>query len=71
MAAAFPINAEGLPDRSVIEDWDVDDWETFSAGYEDYLKETASQLDALPADQFEPNLDMLDQVIQSLMVGNP
>jgi hypothetical protein len=66
VVAAFPIDAEGLPDEPLIEDW-----EAFSAGYQDYLTETTGQLDALAAGQFEPNLDMLDAFVQSLVVDVP
>lgn len=63
VVAAFPIDAEGLPDEPLIEDWAA-----FSAGYVDYLKETTGQLDALSAGQFEPHLDRLDAIVQSMVV---
>ena len=66
VAAAFPIDAAGLPDEP-----DISDWYAFSAGYQDYLAETTNQLDVLSTDQFEPDLQLLDQVIQSLIVSNP
>ena len=66
VAAAFPIDAAGIPDEP-----DISDWEAFSAGYQDYLAETVTQLDALSSDQFEPDLALLDSVIQSLRVSAP
>ena len=66
VVAAFAIDAAGFPNEP-----DVSDWEAFSAGYQDYLAETVSQLDALPSDQFEPDLALLDNVIQSLRVSVP
>ena len=61
VAAAFPIDAAGIPDEP-----DISDWEAFSAGYQDYLAATVRQLDELSSDQFEPDLALLDSVIQSL-----
>jgi hypothetical protein len=66
VVAAFAIDAAGFPDEP-----DISDWEAFSAGYEDYLAETTNQLDALSSDQFEPDLALLDSVIQSLRVSVP
>jgi hypothetical protein len=66
VVAAFAIDAAGFPDEP-----DISDWEAFSAGYQDYLAATVSQLDALPSDQFEPDLALLDSVIQSLRVSVP
>jgi hypothetical protein len=66
VAAYFPIAADGLSDELVIEDW-----EAFNAGYQDHLTETLSHLDALSSHEFEPNLDILDGVVQSLVVDTP
>ena len=66
VAAFFPLSAEGLPDEPFVEDYDA-----FSASYQDYLKETISQLDSFSADQFQPNLKTVDDLIQSLTVGAP
>lgn len=66
VAAYFPITADGLSDEPIIEDWDA-----FAAGYQDYLAETINHLDALSAQEFEPDLDILDDVIQSLVVNPP
>jgi hypothetical protein len=66
VAAYFPIAADGLSDELAIEDW-----EAFNAGYQDYLSETVSHLDALSSHEFEPDLALVDQVIQSLVVDTP
>ena len=66
VAAFFPLSAEGLPDEPTVEDYAA-----FGAGYQDYLTETTDQLDALSEDQFEPNLEIVDNVIQSLTVETP
>ncbi|HSL47108.1 MAG TPA: hypothetical protein VK897_26960 [Anaerolineales bacterium] len=66
VAAFFPLAAEELPDDPFVEDYDA-----FSARYQDYLNETISQLDSFSADQFDPDLDVLDDVIQSLAVDIP
>ena len=66
VVAAFAIDSAGLPEEP-----DISDWEAFSAGYGDYLVEITQQLDALSSDQFEPDLALLDRVIQSLMVSVP
>jgi uncharacterized protein YlxW (UPF0749 family) len=66
IAAYFPITVKGLGDEPVVEDWDA-----FAAGYQDYLKESMDNLNALSPEEFEPDLEALDQVIQSLLVETP
>jgi hypothetical protein len=66
VAAFFPLSAEGLPDEPTVEDYPA-----FAAEYQEYLTETTEQLDALRADQFQPNLDVLDNLIKSLVVAVP
>jgi hypothetical protein len=63
VAIYFPISAAGLSN-----DPPTEDWQTFNERYQDYLRETVSHLNALSSDDFEPNLEMLDAVIQSLAV---
>ena len=62
VAATFPIAAEGLKDELVDEDWQA---------AQVHLAEDILHLDSLSADQFQPSLDVLDQVIQSLAVKTP
>jgi hypothetical protein len=66
VAAYFPISTAGLSNVPPMEDW-----QAFNERYSDYLKETVSQLDTLSSADFEPNLEMLDAVIQSLAVNTP
>jgi len=49
----------------------IEDSEAFNAGYQDYLTETVSHLDALSSHEFEPDLALLDHFIQSLVVDTP
>ena len=63
VATYFPIAAAGLDDELVVEDW-----EAFNTGYQNYLVETVGHLNSLSADEFEPRLDLLDALIQSLVV---
>jgi hypothetical protein len=58
VAVYFPISAAGLNNEPP-----VGDWQTFNERYQDYLKETVSHLDALSANDFEPDLEILDAVI--------
>ena len=60
VAAYFPISTAGLPDIPVEEDWEA------------ALARRAAiitQLHGLSSHEFEPDLDMLDRVIQSLVVN--
>jgi hypothetical protein len=64
----MPISAPVLPDDF---DWEANsdfDWEAFSNQFMDYVAETTSNLNALPADQFTPDLTLLDSMIASLQV---
>jgi hypothetical protein len=64
IVATFPISAEGLSDEPDIQDWDA-----FFAGYQEYIKETANQFNDYPADKFTPDLELVDEAIQSLSVN--
>jgi hypothetical protein len=66
VVATFPISAEGLSDEP-----DIQDWNAFFAGYQDYLKETANQLNAYSSGKFTPDLELIDAAIQSLLVNIP
>ncbi|HYN89805.1 MAG TPA: hypothetical protein VER55_14830, partial [Ardenticatenaceae bacterium] len=66
VSAIFPVTSPALPDDPVpvIKE----NPEDFAEGHLTYLAETEDQLDALSAEDFEPNLDQLDALIQSLEV---
>jgi hypothetical protein len=66
VVATFPIAAEGLSDEPDIQDWDA-----FFAGYQDYIKETVNQLNEYPSDKFTPDLELIDEAMQSLSVKTP
>jgi hypothetical protein len=45
-----------------------DDYDTFAAGYDAYLADALTLLNATTADQFTPNLDDLDALVQTIEV---
>jgi hypothetical protein len=66
ISAQFPIRTAALPDEP-----DIEDWNAFAAGYQDYLAQAVDDLNSLPSDAFEPSLEPIDGVIQSLVVAAP
>jgi hypothetical protein len=66
VAAYFPIAATGLSNKPGVEDP-----ETFNAQYQDYLAETIGYLNGLTSHELEPDLGLLDNLIQSLVVDPP
>ncbi len=66
VTATFPISAPTLADEPAI-----DDWNAFRAGYQDYLNKTIRDLNSLSTDEYEPDLALLDTMIQSLSVDSP
>jgi hypothetical protein len=62
IAAFFPISAAGLNDEMVDEDWEA---------AQAHLAEDIQYLDSLSSDEFEPDLDLLDDIVQSLIVDVP
>lgn len=66
VAAFFPLYIPILPDQL-----EIDDWEKFNLEYKDYLKEVTSQLEVLDSDDFEPNLILLDDIIESISIDLP
>lgn len=63
MSARFQIIAAGLSNEPVVEDW-----EAFNARSQQDLTKTIGHLNSLPTDGFEPDLDLLDEVVQSLII---
>jgi hypothetical protein len=45
--------------------------EAFNAGYQNYLAETIGHLHGLASHEFEPDLDRLDGMMQSMIVDAP
>jgi WD40 repeat protein len=67
VAAFFPLYVSLLPDKIQIEDWDA-----FSLGYQDYMADITSKLESLTPTDFEPNLETIDNVIRSMTISpNP
>jgi hypothetical protein len=66
VAAFFPLYLSLLPDQIQVEDW-----EAFSRGYQDYMADIASQLEGLEPDAFQPDLASLDALISSLTILEP
>ena len=66
VTATFPISAPTLADEPAI-----DDWNAFGAGYQDYLTQTINDLNTLTSDEYEPDLALLDTMVQSLRVDTP
>lgn len=69
VAAVFPVSVPLLPDD--INGMDAAEYETFAAGYEQYIADIVQQLETLPAADFAPDLALLDAIIGSLAVESP
>jgi hypothetical protein len=65
VAAFFPLYVPSLPDQIQVEDWDA-----FNRGYQDYMADITTKLDSLNPDDFEPNLESLDELIRSMTIIN-
>jgi hypothetical protein len=66
VAAIFPVSNPGLPaDSSGLNE---ENYDAFIAGFQEYLSDLATNLDAQDAANFTPNLDLLDALIQSIRV---
>jgi hypothetical protein len=65
VAAFFPLYIPTLPTEIQVEDWDA-----FNLGYQDYMAEITSNLEQLNPDDFEPSLESLDHVIESITISN-
>jgi hypothetical protein len=66
LSAQFPITTPVLPEI----DYTTLDWDTFSANYASYLSKTLGDLDGLDGQAYTPVLDLLDNLIRSMKVGN-
>jgi len=62
VAAFFPIAASGLSDEMVQEDWEA---------AQAHLAEDIQHLESLSSQEFEPDLDLLDSLVDSLVVLTP
>lgn len=66
VAAFFPLYIPSLPDQA-----QVDDWVAFNQGYQDYLADISSNIELLGPDDLEPDLETLDALIRSIVIGMP
>lgn len=65
VAAFFPLHVPFLPDQVQVEDWDA-----FNRGYQDYMADITSKMEKLDLDDFEPDLESLDALIRSMTILN-
>jgi hypothetical protein len=63
IAAFFPVQSDSLP----AED-NITDYEAFAGNMPTYLAQTTADLNRLPTAAFQPDLALLDALIQSLLV---
>ena len=66
VSVQFPVKASILPDSF---DPTTFDYNQFMATYTDYLTTTVNDLNLLQPQDYTPNLDTLDSLIQSIQVG--
>jgi hypothetical protein len=66
VSVQFPVKASILPDTF---DPSTFDYNQFMATYADYMATTVNDLDLLQSQDYTPNLDTLDALIQSIQVG--
>ena len=66
IVASFPLATALLPDTILFESQAFREFE--QKNYEQYLAEQVGLLDALPSDEFEPDLMILDQIVGSLEI---
>jgi hypothetical protein len=62
VAAFFPVTASGLSDELRQEDWNV---------AQVHLAEDVQHLNSLSSNDFQPDLEVLDSLIQSLVIKTP
>ncbi len=64
VAAFFPLYVSLLPDKIQVEDWDA-----FNQGYQDYMVDMTSRMEMLKPDDFEPDLENFDNLIRSMTIS--
>ncbi len=65
----WQVSTSALPNS--YEDADIEDMDAWSKHFEAYLAETNSQLDDLSPGEFTPDLELLDQLVESVRVTSP
>jgi hypothetical protein len=69
IAAYFPVQSGVLP--PVPEAMNAQQYNEFASGYEAYLADVKAQLDAVPPENFSPNLPVLDSLFASMTITSP
>ncbi len=64
---SWPVSTEFLPENA-DENLGGDDYMTWASKYDSYLSGIRSQLDSTQADEFLPNLNQLDSLIESIRI---
>ena len=64
IAAFFPLYVPILPNQIQVEDWDA-----FNRGYQDYMADITSKLEKLAPNEFEPYLETFDNLIRSIAIS--
>jgi hypothetical protein len=65
ISLVLPVNNSILPaDEKIPES----DYGTFTANFNNYIKDTQTKLSAQPPSSFKPNLSLLDALVQTLLV---
>lgn len=65
IAAFFPVSAPTLPDEFELS---AEESISFGENYATYLSEIVQTLESLPDSEYEPDLTLLDEIIQTLVV---
>jgi len=64
VAAFFPVYVSFLSNQIQVEDWDA-----FSQGYQDYMADITHKMEMLDPDDFEPCLESFDNLIRSMTIS--
>ena len=67
VAATFPLSHPSLPENGDNPP-PGQTWDQFYAGLDAYLANITAQLDASPADTFQPSLTVLDELVGSIII---
>jgi hypothetical protein len=64
VTAFWHLRSDQLPNS--YQDANIQDYDAFAKQFETYIKATSDQLNALPSEAFTPNLNALDQMVESI-----
>ncbi len=63
-----PMKTSSLPQQTGVSKMSTKEYEKFSKAFPDYSKKVGAKLNALTDDKFDPNLDALDKLVESISV---